>query len=140
MIKALILHLILQRNSIIKKKDFRKQIGSSGEIRAKEFFTGKGYEILASNFRTQTGEVDFIAFKDNVIVFVEVKTLPVGNPEILSKELNLQKQKRILETAKYFLSNNRKYSNSFVRFDVVVIDMPGYPEVYHIENAFSEFL
>lgn len=112
----------------------------SGEIRAREFFIGKGYEILASNFRTRTGEIDLIAFKQNVIVFIEVKTLLAGNPETLAKELNLQKQKRILETAKYFLSINRQYSNSFVRFDVVVIDMPGYPDVYHIENAFSEFL
>lgn len=122
------------------KSDVRKKIGSSGEIRAREFFVKNGYEILASNFRTRSGEIDFIAFKENTVVFVEVKTLVSGTADILSKVLNPQKQKRIVETAKYFLSINRKYNNSFVRFDVVVIDMPGFPDVYHIENAFSEFL
>lgn len=85
------------------------------------------------------GEIDIIAFRDNTIIFVEVKTLLLANPEVLAKELNQQKRKRIVETSKYFLAKHRQYSNSFVRFDVVVIDMPGYPSVYHIENAFLEF-
>ena len=76
----------------------------------------------------------------NILVFVEVKTFLTNSIETLSKVLNKQKQKRIIETAKYFLINNRKYSNSLVRFDVVVIDMPKLEPVYHIENAFSEFL
>lgn len=85
------------------------------------------------------GEIDIIAAMQDTIVFVEVKTLLLGNLEILAKELNQQKQKRIIETSKYFLAKYRQYSNSFVRFDVVVIDMPGMPSVYHIENAFLEF-
>ena len=117
----------------------RKRIGQSGEKRAYEYFVSKGYEIVETNFRTRSGEIDLIASKDNIIVFAEVKTLLKKSPELLSRELNLQKQKRIIETAKYFLIKHRRYSNSFVRFDVVVIDMPGFPEVYHIENAFSEF-
>lgn len=117
----------------------RKQIGNSGEIRAVNFLKAKGYEVIETNFRTRTGEIDIIAVMGEVIVFVEVKTLLEGNLEILAKELNTQKQKRILETAKYFLLKHRKYSNNFVRFDVVVIDMPGLAPVYHIENAFLEF-
>ncbi|WP_318663964.1 YraN family protein [Treponema sp.] len=117
----------------------RKQIGNSGEIRACEYLKACGYEIVDTNFRTRTGEIDIIAFRDNTIIFVEVKTLLLANPEVLAKELNQQKRKRIVETSKYFLTKHRQYSNSFVRFDVVVIDMPGYPSVYHIENAFLEF-
>lgn len=120
-------------------EDLRKKTGKSGEIRAREYFSSIGYEIVETNFRSKSGEIDIIAAKDEILVIVEVKTLPNGNGELLLHELNSQKQKRILETAKYFLAKHRRYSNSFVRFDVVVIDMPGYPEVYHIENAFSEF-
>ena len=118
----------------------RKQIGSSGEIRALNYFKENGFEIVETNFRCRSGEADLIVSKDEVLVFVEVKTLLWGNLEVLARELNSQKQKRILETSKYFLTKHRQYSNSFVRFDVVVIDMPGFPAVYHIENAFSEFL
>lgn len=71
---------------------------------------------------------------------MEVKTLPSGNLETLSHELDSKKQKRIIETAKIFLLNNRKYSNSKIRFDVAVIDMPGLDSVYYITNAFSEFV
>lgn len=117
----------------------RKQIGSSGEIRALNYFKENGFEIVETNFRCRSGEVDLIVSKDEVLVFVEVKTLLWGNLEVLARELNSEKQKRILETSKYFLSKHRQYSNSFVRFDVVVIDMPGFPAVYHIENAFLEF-
>lgn len=71
---------------------------------------------------------------------MEVKTLPSGNLETLAHELDARKQKRIIETAKIFLLNNRKYSNSKIRFDVAVIDMPGLDSVYYIPNAFSEFV
>lgn len=98
------------------------------------------YEIVARNFRTRSGEIDIIAEKDEVLVFVEVKTLPSGNLETLSHELNERKRKRILETAKIFLLNNRKYNNSKIRFDVAIIDMPGLDSVYYISNAFSEFV
>lgn len=117
----------------------RKQIGNSGEVRAREFLTNKGYKIIETNFRYRSGEIDIIATIDDIIVFVEVKTLLLGNLEVLAKELNLNKQKRILETAKYFLLKHRQYSNNLIRFDVVVIDMPGFEPVYHIENAFLEF-
>lgn len=117
----------------------RKQIGSSGEIRALNYFKEKGFEVVETNFRCRSGEVDLIVSKDEILVFVEVKTLLWGNLEVLARELNSEKQKRILETSKYFLSKHRQYSNSLVRFDVVVIDMPGFPAVYHIENAFLEF-
>lgn len=119
----------------LSKKN-KKIIGNSGEDKAASYLEKNGYSILHRNWRTRCGEIDIIAEKGNFLVFVEVKTLPSGNIEILSLELNQKKQKRISETSKFFLAINRKYSERLVRFDVIVIDMPGFPEVYHIENAF----
>lgn len=99
-----------------------------------------GYQLVERNFRTNQGEIDIIVEKENFIVFVEVKTLPKGNLEFLSHVLDSRKQKRIIKTAKRFLAINRQYSNSYIRFDVIVLDMPGLPQVYHIENAFAEIL
>jgi putative endonuclease len=121
-------------------KDTRKLTGKRGEDRAAAYLKAHGFSILSRNWRTKTGEIDIIAVSGDILVFVEVKTLPNGSPEILSHVLNGKKQKRIIETSKRFLSINRQYSKSYVRYDAVVIDMPGMPEVYHIENAFSEFL
>lgn len=120
--------------------DGRKQTGNCGEDRAAEYLLNKGYELVRRNFRTNQGEIDIIVKNGECIVFVEVKTLPKGNFELLAHVLDARKQKRIVETAKRFLAINRQYSNSYIRFDVIVIDMPGLPQVYHIENAFAELL
>ena len=111
-------------------KDLRKTIGNSGEQKSCDYLLNHGFSIVERNYRT-TGEI---------LVFIEVKTLPSGNTETLLKELDTRKQKRIIKTSKCFLTKYRQYSNNYIRYDVIVIDMPGYPEVYHIENAFSELL
>jgi len=117
-----------------------KIIGNAGEDKAASYLVEKSYAIIERNYRTRSGEIDIIAYKDETLVFVEVKTLPNGSPELLQIELNRQKLQRIVKTSKRFLLNHRQYNNSYIRFDVIVIDMPGYPDVYHIENAFTELL
>ena len=98
----------------------------------------QGYEVIERNFRTSIGEIDIIAFKDDVLVFVEVKTMPNSTIDMLERVLNMEKRKRIIKMSKRFIQNKRQYSNSIVRYDVIIIDMKGFPPVYHIENAFSE--
>ena len=117
-----------------------KQIGDEGEEKACLWLQKQGYEIVARNWRTRRGEIDIIAEKGNLLVFGEVKTLPSGDADTLSHELDERKQKRIVETAKLFLLNHRKYSNVAIRFDVLVVNMPGFSDVYHIEDAFSELV
>ncbi|MBQ9495184.1 MAG: YraN family protein [Treponema sp.] len=121
-------------------KDARVHTGKSGEARAAHYLEAQGFSLVAQNWRTRSGEIDIIAFCKNTLVFVEVKTLPHGNAEMLAHVLGSAKQKRIVEISKCFLAINRQYSKSYIRYDVIVIDMPGFPEVYHIENAFSELL
>ncbi len=115
-----------------------KEKGNDGEKRAADFYAQKGFEIIDRNFRTRFGEIDIIALKDDTLVFAEVKALPGGNAELLAQELGKRKQRKIVETAKYFLKNHRQYSNKLIRFDAVVIDLPGFDSVHLIENAFSE--
>lgn len=112
--------------------------GNAGEDMACEYLLENGYTIISRNWRTRTGEIDIIVEKAETVVFIEVKTLPNGTPDMLKRELNYQKLQRIVKTSKRFLQNNRQYSNSYVRFDVIIIGMPGLPQVYHIENAFAE--
>lgn len=117
-----------------------KDTGDYGENKAAAYLIQNNYQILEQNWRTNTGEIDIIAYKDETLVFVEVKTLPRANIDMLKSVLNRQKLQRILKTSKCFLIKHRQYSNSCVRYDVIVIDMPGFPQVYHIENAFSELI
>lgn len=115
-----------------------REKGNWGEDRAVNFLLSQKYEILDRNYRIRTGEIDIVALKDDTVVFVEVKSLPHGNLEILSHELNSTKQKKIIKTSKSYLQNHRQYSNRFIRYDVLAIDVPGLDPVHHIVNAFSE--
>ena len=115
-------------------------IGNEGEDKACAYLIDNSYRIIERNFRTRSGEIDIIAHKDDVLVFVEVKALPSGNAEILAHELDLRKQRKIVKTANFFLLKHREYNSSKIRFDVIVIDMPNLPSVYHIQNAFTEFI
>ena len=124
--------------SQLKRKQEAKQRGVDGEQKAVNYLISKNYKILHRNWRTKKGEIDIIAQIDDTIVFVEVKTLPSGCLETLQHILGKIKQKRIAETTKCFLNLYRQYNDRYIRFDVIVIDMPGFDSVYHLENAFSE--
>lgn len=115
-----------------------KITGNCGEEKAVKYLIENGYAIIDRNWRTRTGEIDIIGYKEDTLVFFEVKTIPNGTVDMLQRELNQQKFKRIIKTSKRFLLNHREYSNSYIRYDVIVIDMPGYESVYHISNAFTE--
>jgi putative endonuclease len=59
-------------------------VGKLGEQIAKKNLANKGYTILEHGWRWGKGELDFIAKKDGVLVFVEVKTrkkITFGMPE-----------------------------------------------------------
>ncbi|MBP3710027.1 MAG: YraN family protein [Treponema sp.] len=120
--------------------DSRKRTGADGEKRAAQYLKNCGFSIIARNWRIKSGEIDIIAHRNDTLVFFEVKTLPHGNADTLAHVLDARKQKRIVEISKRFIAINRQYSKSYIRYDVIVVDMPGMPEIYHIEDAFSELL
>ena len=112
-------------------------LGREGENRAVQAFEAAGMEIIARNFRSGRGEIDIIALDGETLVFAEVKTWSAYSIENLSYSVNPKKQKRIIETAKYFLSNNRQYYGRGIRFDVVFV---GNKSVTHLASAFMEQL
>ncbi len=52
-----------------------KEIGNLGEDIAAKYLSRDGFRILQRNVARKTGEIDIIAKKDNVLHFVEVKTV-----------------------------------------------------------------
>ena len=101
--------------------DSRWQTGKFGEDMAADYLDGKGFTIIARNWRSGHYELDIVALDgDAGIHFVEVRTRI--NPEILPQEtVNSTKQRKVIEAAKRFLREeaNRKFSDFEAFFDVV---------------------
>ena len=109
--------------------------GREGEEAAVNFLENKGMKIIFRNFRHRGGEVDIIALDDETLVFIEVKTWSSYSIDALEQAMNKEKQRRIIESAKYFLSSHREYRYMAVRFDVVFIAAQ---EITHLASAFTE--
>lgn len=111
-----------------------QQIGRWGEDAAAEYLTEKGYEVLAHNVRTPPyGEIDLIARKDGMIVFVEVKartTRAFGPPEVA---VTPRKQEHMLACAEAYAQQNEI---DHWRIDVIAVERAaGKTEIVHFENA-----
>ena len=123
-------------------------LGREGEARAAAALQAAGMSIIAQNIRSRQGEVDIVALDGDTIVFVEVKAWSSYGIESLQYGLDLKKQRKIIETAKYFLSEHREYNGKAVRFDVVFVGHEtssgkqpagsGEPAVTHLASAFME--
>ena len=109
--------------------------GRAGEDTAALFLENKGMKIIYRNFRHRAGEIDIIALEEGTLVFIEVKTWSGYGIEALEQGLDKKKQRRIIETAKYFLSVHREYRYMAVRFDVLFIAPQG---ITHLASAFME--
>jgi putative endonuclease len=109
--------------------------GKKGEEQAAAALESAGMQIIAKNIRSKQGEVDIVALDGETVVFVEVKAWSSFGMEDLRYGIDIKKQRKIIKTAKFFLSENRKYSNMAIRFDVVFIDKNS---VTHLASAFTE--
>lgn len=108
-----------------------KYKGYLGEIIAALFLFVKGFKILETRYKTKVGEIDIIAQKENLVVFVEVKSRK--NEEKCYMAIKDKQLKRIQRASFIFLEKNPKLSLSDTRYDVILISNWSIP--IHIENV-----
>jgi len=111
------------------------ELGKVGEEQAVAALETAGMKIITRNYRSKTGEIDIIALDGETVVFVEVKAWSKYGMEDLQYSIDIKKQNKIIKTAKYFLSENRKYSNRAIRFDVIFVKNNS---INHLASAFTE--
>jgi len=110
-----------------------------GENIACEFLKKKGYKIIERNFRKGYGEIDIIALKDNILVFVEVKTRTSNQFGTPLEAISYFKLKSLIKTAQFYKVLNPRLPDS-LRIDAisVMLDNFGSPtSIEHIENISS---
>ena len=113
--------------------------GKTGEALAATYLKEKGYEILHQNWRNSRQEIDIIARHQQLLIFIEVKTISstaFGAPENF---VDYQKEKH-LEKASLAYIEEEDYRGE-IRFDIisVLFDKHMQAAIQHIEDAFFPY-
>ena len=117
-----------------------KIFGFGGESIAARYLKKHGYKILNKNYRQKSFEIDIIAFKNNTLIFVEVKTRSTTKFGLPCESVDFRKQKKIQSGANAYLANFD--GDCDVRFDIIEVyadrksDMILGAKINHIKNAF----
>lgn len=119
------------------------EIGKYGENKAAEYLVSNGYKIIGRNLANNFGEVDILCCSpDEILVFVEVKTMRQDNPAIAGLEpednitrAKLSKMKRFSE--KYVSLNPELTGENGFRIDVIAVSVSAGkdPVIRHYENV-----
>ena len=113
----------------------KRKKGTLGENKAVRLLEKRGYAILARNYKTRWGEIDIIAYKNSILMFIEVKVIDYFDQDCLEYLIGPRKKQRIKMTSQYFIVNNPEYRESKMRFDVIIFQ-DNFQTVEHLKNAF----
>lgn len=111
------------------------ETGKQGEAEAVRYLQDKGYQILERNYRHQHAEIDLIAQKNKLLIFIEVKTrtnLSFGNPE---EFVSYTKTRLVMKAAEHYIFTKDWHHD--IRFDIVSVSLAnGTTQIRHLEDAF----
>ena len=122
---------------LLKLKITPYNSGYIAEFLCRMYMRLHGYRIIAKNYKlkharkTPYGELDFIALKNNRIVFCEVKKRKHDTNFLHA--ITYKQQQRIIMGGINFLKHNPMYSKHAFQFDVFFVKLPF--NIKRIENA-----
>lgn len=99
-------------------------LGKKAEDYAISLLKKTSYKVLDRNFHSRFGEIDIIAIKDGVLIFVEVKarwSAKFGTPEEAVTPGKIQK---IVKTAQYYYMTHKNLPEK-QRIEVVALEING---------------
>jgi putative endonuclease len=113
------------------------RIGQLGEQIATDYLKKQGYKVLGRNFKTKLGELDIIAKKGRLLVFVEVKSGFINSdftPELHFNKQKIRRLKKAIEV--YLISKKIPVEKQEIRLDLVAIEIKENekPEIRHYQN------
>lgn len=115
------------KNNLIK--------GKLGEELACSYLIQKGYTILDRNYKSKYAEIDIIAFENQTIVIVEVKTRKDDYYNYAREAVNYNKQNKIINLAKNYIDKYELY-NYDIRFDIIEC-YRATKKIVHLKDAFE---
>jgi putative endonuclease len=114
----------------------RQFLGRWGEDTAAEYLAANGYTVLARNVHGAHGEIDIVASKDGLLVFVEVKTRSSHTFAYPEDSVTPRKQAYMLSAAEEYLQAHPESGESW-QFDVIAVEgRPGRnAQIEHFQNV-----
>jgi putative endonuclease len=109
----------------------REKRGRDAESAAALWLRLKGYRILDRRVKTPKGEIDLIATKGKMLIFVEVKARDEMGKALEAVTPDLQR--RVQDAANIWVSRKPKLASWLWRFDIVLIAPGGLPR--HMRDA-----
>lgn len=98
-------------------------VGQFGERLARDFLIRNGYRIIERNIKTSYKELDIVAFKNNTLVFVEVKTRTNLRYGSADEALFSRKLKNLKRAIGIYLRNFNRIRFKDIRLDLIAIDI-----------------
>lgn len=110
--------------------------GRYGEQLVVTYLENGGYQIITTNWRCSFGEIDIVARKDKMLVFVEVRSRHAENTEASFESVNKRKQKKLAALANEYIDMH-KLDDVLWRIDVIGVAVPrsGKAIIEHVEDA-----
>ncbi len=114
--------------------------GLRGENHAAGYLEKLGFEILARRWRYGHKEIDLVARREELVVFVEVKCRSDERFAPIRTSVTAAKQRNLVEAARGWLAEHDTAADDCqYRFDVILVrpmDSEHNIRVEHIEDAF----
>jgi putative endonuclease len=113
-------------------RDARHQRGLAGEAQAIRYLVARGCQIVAHRFRVGHTEIDVIARRGDVVMFVEVKTRRGGGFGSPLEAVTGAKRRELVKAARVWVDRAGRPSDVY-RFDCIgIVD----GRLEHVEDAF----
>jgi putative endonuclease len=110
------------------------RLGLSAEMRAAAWLMAKGFRIAARRYRSPAGEIDLVARRGNLLLFVEVKARERLDDAAYS--VTERQKRRIAAAAAAWLADHPDDAGRDIRFDALLVAPRRWPR--HIAAAFEE--
>ena len=108
-------------------------LGISAESRAAAYLVAKGFRILSRRWKSPLGELDIVARRRKLLIFVEVKAR--ATLEAAAESIDARTQRRIAAAAEAWLATYPQPNVIDMRFDAMLVAPGKIPR--HIQGAFE---
>lgn len=108
-------------------------LGISAESRAAAYLVAKGFRILSRRWKSPLGELDIVARRRKLLIFVEVKARATLNAA--AEAIDVRTQRRIVSAAEAWLATYPQPNVTDMRFDAMLVAPGKIPR--HIQGAFE---